>query len=120
MMLVDPTLTLSHALLAIVLAVTPGPDMMFVIANGVRHGVDGTIAAAFGGAAGTTIHAIIAALLAATPAAFETLRIAGVLYLMFLAFQAVRSAFMQSCIRAATLPSNGRVPPKRWCFATGW
>jgi threonine/homoserine/homoserine lactone efflux protein len=106
MMLLDPTLTLSYALLAIVLAVTPGPDMMFVIANGVRHGLGGAIAAAFSGAAGTTIHAIIAAfgiaaLLAATPGAFETLSIAGVLYLMFLGLQAVRSAFTHSGSDAA-------------------
>ncbi len=96
MMLFDPTILVAYCGLALLLAVTPGPDMIFVIANGLRHGVRGALAASFGGAVGTVLHAFFAAigvagLLAALPMAFDLLRVLGALYLMFMGILALRA-----------------------------
>ncbi len=95
-MILDPTLTTAYILLATALAVAPGPDVIFVVANGMRHQVKGAIASALGIGGGSVVHAIAAALgvsaiVAASPSAFEILRHAGVAYLAFLGVQALKS-----------------------------
>ncbi|WP_333826602.1 LysE family translocator [Pararhodobacter sp.] len=95
-MLLDPNLTVAYVVLATALAVAPGPDVLFVVANGMRHKVKGAIASALGIGCGSIFHAIAAALgisavVAASPVAFETLRYAGAAYLLYLGVQALRS-----------------------------
>jgi len=95
-MILDPTLTAAYVLLAIALAVAPGPDVLFVVANGMRHRVKGAIASALGIGCGSILHATaaalgISALIAASTAAFEVLRYAGAVYLAYLGLQALRS-----------------------------
>ncbi|MDJ1007862.1 MAG: LysE family translocator [Paracoccaceae bacterium] len=95
-MILDPTLTAAYVLLATALAVAPGPDVLFVVANGMQHRVKGAIASALGIGAGSVLHALAAALgisaiVAASPTAFEILRYAGAAYLTYLGVQALRS-----------------------------
>lgn len=95
-MILDPTLTAAYVLLATALAVAPGPDVLFVVANGIQHRVKGAIASALGIGAGSVLHALAAALgisamVAASPTAFEILRYAGAAYLAYLGVQALRS-----------------------------
>ena len=95
-MILDPTLTAAYVLLATALAVAPGPDVLFVIANGMQHRVKGAIASALGIGAGSVLHALAAALgisaiVAASPTAFDILRYAGAAYLAYLGVQALRS-----------------------------
>ena len=95
-LILDPTLTAAYVLLATALAVAPGPDVLFVIANGMQHRVKGAIASALGIGAGSVLHALAAALgisaiVAASPTAFDILRYAGAAYLAFLGVQALRS-----------------------------
>ena len=95
-MILDPTLTAAYILLATALAVAPGPDVLFVVANGMRHRARGAIASALGIGVGSLGHATaaalgISALIAASPAAFEALRYAGAAYLVYLGVQALRS-----------------------------
>ena len=95
-MSLDPTLTTAYILLATALAVAPGPDVLFVVANGMQHRVKGAIASALGIGGGSVIHALAAALgisaiIAASPAAFEILRHAGAAYLAYLGVQALKS-----------------------------
>jgi threonine/homoserine/homoserine lactone efflux protein len=76
---------------------TPGVDMIFVGTRTLRHGVAGGIAAALGVAAGCVVHSLaaafgLAALLAASSAAFALLKWAGAAYLLWLAFAMWRSA----------------------------
>lgn len=97
-MILDPTLTLAYIVVAAALAVSPGPDVLFVIANGMRHKAKGAIAAALGIGAGSVVHAIAAAIgvsavIAASPLAFDILRYGGALYLAWLGIQALRSFF---------------------------
>ena len=77
------------------LCVIPGPDMLFIVANGIRWGPSGGAAAAAGMAGGMAIHTTAAvvglsALIKASAAAFGVLRLAGVAYLLWLAYSALR------------------------------
>lgn len=97
-MILDPTLTAAYIIVAAALAVSPGPDVMFVLANGMQHKAKGAIASALGIGAGSVVHAIAAALgvsaiIAASPVAFDILRYGGALYLALLGLQALRSFF---------------------------
>lgn len=89
--------TLSLFLLAVLaLFLSPGPNMAFVMSHGVAHGPRGGFAAAVGISAADLIHTLFAAtgvtaLVAAWPPAFDVLRYAGALYLVWLAIQALRS-----------------------------
>jgi len=95
-MILDPALTGAYIVLAAALAVSPGPDVLFVIANGMRHRARGAVASALGICAGSVLHAFaaalgISALIAASPFMFDLLRYAGAAYLAWLGLQAVRS-----------------------------
>ena len=92
----DPTLLTAYIVLATALAVAPGPDVLFVVANGMRHRVKGAVASALGIGCGSLLHAIaaslgVSAVIAASPVAFEVLRYAGAAYLAFLGLQAIRA-----------------------------
>jgi threonine/homoserine/homoserine lactone efflux protein len=76
---------------------TPGVDMMFTLANTLRHGVAGGIAAALGIVAGCVVHTFVAAfglaaLLAASATAFALVKWAGAAYLVWLAIGMLRAA----------------------------
>ena len=76
----------------LLLNLTPGSDVMFASASGLAGGPRTGVAAAFGVALGGLMHtalaaAGLAALLVASPAAFEVLRWLGAGYLLFLAMK---------------------------------
>ena len=78
------------------LNITPGADMMFTIASGMKGGWKAGLAASLGTALGLGVHVLaaalgLAALLAAHPSAYELLRWAGVAWLVWLAIQAFRA-----------------------------
>lgn len=95
---VDPDLLAGYLLASLVLVVTPGPDMAFVLGQTLAGGARRGWAATAGVYAGVCVHiglaaAGVAALLAAHPALFTALRIAGAAYLAWLGLQALRAAF---------------------------
>lgn len=78
-----------------VIALTPGPDMTFFLGRALSAGRSAGLAAVAGAATGLLVHTIlvalgVSALIVAAPAAFAALKIAGALYLLWLAFQAIR------------------------------
>ncbi|WKU05668.1 LysE family translocator [Micromonospora sp. HUAS LYJ1] len=78
-----------------VLMVTPGPDMMFVLANAARYGTRAGAVAALGVAAGEAVHVAavvcgLAAVVAASPVLFAAIRWAGAAYLIVLGIRALR------------------------------
>ena len=79
-------------LAALALNLTPGPDMLYVIARSVGDGRRAGVVAALGIGAGTLVHITalalgLAALLAAVPLAYDVLRIAGAIYLLVIGAQ---------------------------------
>jgi threonine/homoserine/homoserine lactone efflux protein len=81
---------------ALALFLSPGPNMAFVLSQGVAHGPRGGAAAALGIAAADLVLTVltatgVTALVAAWPLSFDLLRYGGAVYLVWLAVQALRS-----------------------------
>ena len=78
------------------LNLTPGPDMMLCLGQGLRGGPAAGVAASVGVATGALIHTVLAAaglaaLLATEPLLFEVIRWTGVAYLTWLALKMLRA-----------------------------
>ncbi|MFM9971484.1 MAG: LysE family translocator [Burkholderiales bacterium] len=78
------------------LTIAPGPDNLQVLARGISQGRAAGVAAAMGFATGCLFHTAlavlgIAAALRASPFAFDAIRIAGGLYLIWIGIQALRA-----------------------------
>jgi threonine/homoserine/homoserine lactone efflux protein len=78
------------------LAVTPGPDMLLVAARSATQGRMAGLMTQVGISAGTLVHALILALglsqlFLAVPYAYDAVRYLGAAYLIFLAWQAVKT-----------------------------
>ncbi|WP_421905387.1 LysE family translocator [Mameliella sp.] len=95
-MIVDPILMLAFIPAGLALNVTPGPDMMFCLAQGLRGGARCGWAASSGVALGGMLHVLLAglglgALVAALPGAFDVIRWAGAAYLAWIAWKTLRT-----------------------------
>ena len=74
----------------VALAATPGPNMLFLVSRTLAQGRGAGFVSLAGTSTGFALHAVAAALgltalLAAVPVAFEVVRVAGALYLAWLA-----------------------------------
>jgi threonine/homoserine/homoserine lactone efflux protein len=83
-------------LASLAITIAPGPDNLQVLARGISQGRAAGVAAAGGFAAGVIFHTTlaalgVAALIKSSPLAFETVKIAGALYLIWIGFRALRS-----------------------------
>jgi len=81
----------------LVLNLTPGPDVMYIVAHAVRGGARAGVAAALGIAAGCLVHVAaaalgVSALLATSATAFALLKWAGAFYLVWVGVQMLRAA----------------------------
>lgn len=84
-------MTLTFLLTSLIIVATPGTGALFTIAAGVARGARASVLAAFGCTLGIVPHLAAAvtgtaALLRASGLAFEVVRIAGVAYLLYLAW----------------------------------
>jgi threonine/homoserine/homoserine lactone efflux protein len=80
---------------SVMLALTPGPDMLVIASRSAVQGRPAGWASLLGVQLGTYTHAIatalgLSALLATVPIAYDVIRVLGALYLLWLAWQAVR------------------------------
>jgi threonine/homoserine/homoserine lactone efflux protein len=87
----------SFALAALLLAVIPGPGMLYVLARTLAGGTRAGSRSVAGTAIGGAFHVLAAvaglsALIVASATAFELLRLAGAAYLVWLGIQTIRSA----------------------------
>ena len=115
-MLPDAAVLLPFAIAVVVIALTPGPDMTFFIGRALAQGRAAGFAAMAGASTGILVHTLLvalglSALIVAAPAAFAALKIAGGLYLAWLAVQAIRHG------SALTLPDR---PAPRATLAATW
>jgi len=93
----DLSTVLAFVVASAVISLVPGPDMMFIIANGIARGRAAGVVAALGMSTGLAVHTVAAALglgalLQAAPMALDTVRIVGAVFLVYLAISALRSA----------------------------
>lgn len=98
-------IALSFFGVAVVLALSPGPDNIFVLTQSAIAGRAAGMMVVFGLCTGLVGHTVavaagVAALFRASPAAFTVLKLCGVAYLLYLAWQSLRP------VRAAA-PDSG-------------
>ncbi|QFT32401.1 Homoserine/homoserine lactone efflux protein [Labrenzia sp. THAF82] len=91
----DMTTLLAFTAAALVLTITPGPDMTLFMSKTLTQGRRAGLTAVFGVTVGLVIHTILAAigvsaLLAASQLAFTLLKIVGAAYLIWLAYRTLR------------------------------
>jgi threonine/homoserine/homoserine lactone efflux protein len=109
----DPSTLLTYSLACFVLFITPGPDMSLFLAKTMAGGRKAGMAAMLGAMTGCCFHTLLAALglsalLAASVTAFTVLKIVGALYLLWLAFDAVRHG------SALHVKEEGRIEVPFW------
>jgi len=111
----DTTTLLGFALLALGLALTPGPNMMYLVSRSICQGRKAGLVSLGGVGLGFLVYMVaaafgITALLFAVPFAYDVLRLAGAVYLLHLGWQALkpggRSAFQ---VRDLPVDSNRRL-----------
>lgn len=120
----DPALLAAYLLACLVLVLTPGPDMMFVLGQTLSGGPQRGWAAVLGIVCGAFCHIAaaalgVAAILAAEPMLFSLLRLTGAAYLVWLGFGALRAAWrgeagiapaaQAPCPRETRLAGQGRI-----------
>lgn len=115
----DLPVILAFALATVVLAITPGPDMALQLSRAINYGRAHGLAAMFGAMTGILVHTTLVAfgisvLIIAAPPLFLALKIAGAVYLIWLAWQAVVHGGGLRLAEAAKRP-----PTVRQSFMTG-
>jgi threonine/homoserine/homoserine lactone efflux protein len=96
-MIIAPQTFLLFLGAVMILLVTPGPNMAFVLTSGAAYGWRGGVAAAAGIGVVDLIFTLVCAfglagLLAAYPGMFDAIRWAGAAYLIYLAVTCIRTA----------------------------
>ncbi|MBN2752760.1 MAG: LysE family translocator [Rhodospirillaceae bacterium] len=94
---------------AFALAITPGPDLIYVIARSLAQGQNAGLLATLGIAAAMVVHVTLitlglSRLFLTLPWAYAGIKIAGALYLTYLAIQAFRSGHAHHLALAAARP----------------
>ena len=111
---------LLFALAALLLVLTPGPNMVYCVSRSLTQGPRAGLLSLAGVVLGFAVHLLAAslgltALLLAVPLAFDAIRIAGALYLLWMAWQAVKPGGAAP-FQARLLPRDG----PRKLFAMGF
>jgi threonine/homoserine/homoserine lactone efflux protein len=86
---------IAFCLVCLGMALTPGPNMLYLVSRSISQGRWAGIVSLIGTAAGFVVYLLcaalgITALLMAAPIAYDILRFGGALYLAWLAWQAIR------------------------------
>jgi len=99
---------------ALLMVLTPGPNMIYLISRSICQGKKAGVISLFGVIAGFLVHMLAAAigltaLFMAVPLAYEILKWVGAGYLLYLAWQAVKPG-ARSPFEARNLPED---PPRK-------
>jgi len=115
----DISVILAFSVASIILIITPGPDMALQLSRAINYGRAHGLAAMFGAMVGVLVHTTLVAfgislLIVAAPPLFLALKIAGAVYLLWLAWQAiVHGGGLRIAAAAQRAPTVGQ------SFATG-
>lgn len=93
----DPASYVVFVLAVLVICITPGPDMIYILTHGISQGTRAGLLAALGMAAGMAFHTAavalgVAAIIGSSHLAYEVLRYAGAAYLLYMAWQSLRDS----------------------------
>ncbi len=107
----DWTNLIAFAAVSLAMVLTPGPNMIYLISRSICQGPRAGLISLSGIAAGFVFYMIcaslgITALVMAVPYAYDSLRLAGAGYLLWLAWQAVRPG-SRAVFVASDLPHDG-------------
>ncbi|MBW6435948.1 LysE family translocator [Actinoplanes hulinensis] len=92
-MLLDPALLAVFIVAVLVICVTPGPDMLYILATSVSQGIRAGLVASVGMSLGMLVHTVLvavglAAVMSAVPVLFDVIRYAGAAYLLYIGIRA--------------------------------
>lgn len=99
---------------SVILALSPGPDNIFVLTQAALRGPAAGWLVTLGLCTGLLVHTAavslgIAAVIAASPAAFNFIKLAGTAYLLYLAWLAFRAGGSRIALRRTALLSRWRL-----------
>ena len=109
----DTSTLLAYTVACLILFLTPGPDMSLMLAKTMQGGRKAGMASMVGACAGCLVHSFAAALglsaiIAASATLFTAMKIIGALYLLYLAYDAIRhGSALRVDSEAGTPPSTG-------------
>jgi threonine/homoserine/homoserine lactone efflux protein len=113
---------LLFAATALVMVLTPGPNMIYLVSRSISQGPRAGVVSLFGVVCAFLVHmtaaaAGLTALFMAVPLAYDALKLAGAAYLLYLAWQAVKPG-ARSPLQPALLPPDSRAKLFRMGFLT--
>ncbi|MBQ4132621.1 MAG: LysE family translocator [Desulfovibrionaceae bacterium] len=99
---------------AVLLALTPGPDILTVVARGISQGRRAAVTAALGFSLGCLNHTLIlvlgvSALIKASPLAFSIIKYLGALYLAYIGIQMIRFRKLALAPKTNSEAQTGRI-----------
>ncbi|HET8682987.1 MAG TPA: LysE family translocator [Micromonosporaceae bacterium] len=108
---IDPGLFALFLVAAVIIYITPGPDMLYVLAHALSMGTWAGIVASLGMGIGMAVHTTaatlgLATLLQATPVVYEVIRYAGAAYLAYLGVR----TWLSSAAAAGEIAEGVNVP----------
>ncbi|SDX15853.1 Threonine/homoserine/homoserine lactone efflux protein [Ruegeria halocynthiae] len=113
--MIDTVTLLAFVPAAMVLNFTPGADMMFCFGQGLRAGARSALLASLGVSVGLMVHVLLAglglgAVVSTIPWLFDVIRWLGVVYLLYLAWGAIRNG---------AVSDDAPVKPAHFAFREG-
>lgn len=110
----ESSLLSAFLLASLVLAITPGPGVLYIVARTLAHGRRSGLASVAGVALGNLVNAIgaalgLAVLLALSATAFSLLKWAGVAYLVYLGLATLQAPREERLANTPSGPAWGRV-----------
>lgn len=112
--MIDSHVLLTFFMTSVVLALSPGPDNLFVMAQSAQNGQKAGLSVTLGLASGLMVHTVavafgLAALVRSSAAAFSILKYIGASYLLYLAWQAFRASALTGQKEQVPMFSTGNL-----------
>ena len=120
-----PDQLLLFVVAGLLLNLTPGPDVLYIVTHALKSGARAGIVAALGITAGCFVHIFaaavgVSALLAASATAFTLLKWIGAAYLVWVGLKMLRASAPPAMDVAASDARTGNAPDLKTIFARGF